>query len=124
MMGRWGYGYGVGGTSWAGMLLTALFAALIIAGLVILIVWVIRAASGDHRYATHGGYGQGHMGRMERENQARYQAGGPDFIGPGPGGGAVGSQDNAVEIARRRFAAGEITKEQYDEILAALNKQP
>lgn len=127
MMGRW---WGTGfdsGAGWLGLLLTALFAALVIAGLVVLVVWAVRTATGagHQRYAMHGGYGPGHTGRVERE-QGRYQAtSGPDFIGPGPqggGGSAATRSDDAVEIARRRFAAGEITREQYDEILNALNR--
>lgn len=125
MMGRWwGTGWS-GGASWLGMMLTALFAALIIAGVVVLVVWAVRNATGagHHNYAMHGGYmGHGQPGRVERE-EGRYQAtSGPDFIGPGPQSGGGGRQDDAVEIARRRYAAGEISKEQYDEILSALGR--
>lgn len=31
-------------------------------------------------------------------------------------------RDDAFEVARRRYAAGEITKEQYDEIVATLRR--
>lgn len=115
MMGRgWDYGYDMMNTgSWIGMLLTALFAALIIAGLIVLVVWAVRSSNG-HRYATHGGYGgPGHRGY----EQERDRGSGFDFLGP-----QSGRADDAVEIARRRFAAGEITREQYDEILNALNR--
>jgi uncharacterized membrane protein len=113
MMRGWDYGYDVMGGNWVAALLTAFFGALIVAGLIVLVIWAIRAASGHggHRYATHGGYG-GH-GRYDD----RSEGGGFDFLGP-----RSGQADDAVEIARRRFAAGEITREQYDEILNALNR--
>ena len=93
MMGR-GYGYGynmMGGYGWFGGLLMLLFGALVIAGIVLLIVWAVRASGG------HGA----------RRRDA-----------PQPPGAA--GHDEAVAIAKRRLASGEITKEQYDEIMRAL----
>lgn len=126
MMGRWGYGTGMGGGGWLGLLLTAFFGALILAGLVVLVIWAVRAAGGGshHRYAMHGGYaGHGPVGTAGGQDTARHQAApGPDFVGPGPAGGGAARTDDALEIARRRFAAGEITKEQYDELVNALRR--
>jgi putative membrane protein len=32
------------------------------------------------------------------------------------GGGGVGQQDSPLEIARRRYASGEITREQFEQL--------
>jgi putative membrane protein len=90
MMGR-GYGYDMmGGYGWFGGLIMLLFGVLVIAGIVLLVVWALRT-SGE-------------------------RAGG---FAPMPPSGMAG-QDEAVTIAKRRLASGEITKEQYDEIMRAL----
>ncbi|MBE0417124.1 MAG: hypothetical protein IBX63_05120 [Coriobacteriia bacterium] len=92
MMGR-GYDYGydmMGGYGWFGGLLVLLFGALVIAGIVLIVIWAVRASSGHG--TTHGS---------------------------APPPGAVG-HDEAVAIAKRRLASGEITKEQYDELMRAL----
>ena len=44
-------GFGVGG-SFAGMWITGLFGLLILAGVIVLIVWTIRALIPDRRYGT------------------------------------------------------------------------
>lgn len=117
MMRGWDYGYDMMGGGWVGALLTAFFGALIVAGLVVLVVWAIRSATGHggHRYATHGGYGQHQEGYHDRDRERGES--GWQFLGP-----RSGQADDAVDIARRRFASGEITREQYDEILNALNR--
>ena len=100
MMGRgygWGYNNMMGGAGWFGGLLVLLFGALIVAGVVLLIVWAVRASSG------HGATGG---------------SGGPEAP---PLPGAAG-HDEAVAIAKRRLASGEITKDQYDEIMRALGE--
>lgn len=92
MMDR-GYGYGydmMGGSGWFGQSLMFLFGALVIAGIVLLIIWAVRAST--HHPAADGG------------------AKPP---------GAVG-HDEAVALAKRRLASGEITKDQYSEIMSAL----
>jgi uncharacterized membrane protein len=90
-MGRgFGYGYNMMGAGWFGGLLMLLFGALIVAGIVLLVIWAVRA-SGGH---------------------------GTTSAPPQPPG-AVG-HDEAVAIARRRLASGEINKDQYDEIMRAL----
>lgn len=88
MYGR-GFDNGYGG-GWLGWLLMLLFAALVIAGIVLLIVWVVRASSG-HGTASGSASPPGVAGHHE-----------------------------AVAIAKRRFASGEITKDQYDEIMRSL----
>lgn len=71
---------GYGGNLWnIGLML--LFGLLVIAGIVLLVVWVSRS-SGNHR-----------------QSQTPTQ-----------------QSDSALETARRRYASGEITKEQYDEL--------
>lgn len=90
MMG-YGYGYGpmMGGWGWGGWVLMAVFWALVIAGVVMLIVWLVR---GPRRHMMMGG------GPMQ----------------------APGSHDEALAIARRRLAAGEITAEQFEQIRKTL----
>lgn len=91
-MGRgFGYGYNMmGGYGGFGAFLMLLFGALIIAGIVVLIVWAVRA-SGGHGTAA---------------------------LTPPPAG-AVG-HDEAVAIAKRRLAGGEITKDEYEELMRTL----
>lgn len=92
MYGR-GYGNGfngmMGGAGFGG-LLTLLFGLLVIAGIVLLVIWAVRASAGHH--------GQ---------------------PGPTPPSANVG-HDEAVAVAKRRLASGEITSEQYEEIMRAL----
>lgn len=95
MMG-YGRGYGPGygdmmGVGWFGGLVILLFGALIVAGIVLLIVWAVRTSGPGH--------GSGHS--------------------QPPQPGAAG-HDEAVALARRRLASGEITPEQYSEIMRAL----
>jgi uncharacterized membrane protein len=90
-----GYGYGYnnmmgGGGGWFAGLLMLLFAALVIAGIVLLVMWAVRASAGHQ--ATSG------------------TALPPEAAG----------HHEAVAIAKRRLASGEITKAQYDEIMQAL----
>jgi uncharacterized membrane protein len=92
MMGyREGYGYGgdMMGVGWLGGLLMLLFAALVVAGFVLLVIWAVRASSG-------------------------HTAAGP-ALHPGMAG-----HHEAVAIAKKRLASGEITADQYDEIIAKL----
>ena len=96
MMGGYGnYGYGgnslMGGGGF-GFLLMLLFGALVIAGIVMLVMWAVRSASG------HGHVVGGTM----------------------PPTSAAG-HDEAIAIAKRRLASGEIDKDKYDEIRRALD---
>ncbi len=91
-----GYGYGynmMNGGGFGGWVLL-FFGVLVVAGIVLLVVWAVRSASG---------HTSGH-----------HMASGPT-LPPS----AVG-HDEAIAIAKRRFASGEITKEQYDEMMRTL----
>ena len=91
MMRGLGYGYDMMGGGWAGTLLMLFFGLLILAGIVLIVVWAMRSSSG------HGQPGTGSMSH-----------------GAAP-------HDEAVAIAKRRFASGEIDKAQYDEIMRGLS---
>ncbi len=90
----YGYGYDMMGGGWLGGLVMLFFGGLVVAGIVLLVIWAVRSASG---------HPSGH-----------HTAGGstrpPSAIG----------HDEAVSIAKRRYATGEITKEQYDEMMRTL----
>lgn len=90
MMRGLGYGYDMMGGGWAGGALMLFFGLLILAGIVLIIVWAMRASSGHH-------------------------------AGAGPVAPGVAAHDEAVAIAKRRFASGEIDKTQYDEIMRGLS---
>ncbi|KUK48850.1 MAG: hypothetical protein XD74_0550 [Actinobacteria bacterium 66_15] len=91
MMGGWGYGYdSMMNVGWLGGLLILLFGVLIIAGIAVLVVWALRQSSNR-------------------------SAGG----GSAPPPSATG-QDEAVAIAKRRLASGEISKEEYEDLLKTL----
>lgn len=89
-----GYGYGYGnmmnGGGWFVGLLFLLFFAFVVVGIVVLVIWAVRAARGRHL--------------------------GDETTSPAGGAG----HHEAVAIAKRRLASGEITKEQYDEIMRSL----
>ena len=87
-----GLGYDMMGAGWLGGLVMLFFGLLVLAGLVLLVVWAVRAVGGGNA-SSHGGPGM-----------------------PGDG------RDEAIAIARRRLAAGEITAEQFDEIMRALGR--
>lgn len=98
MMGRYGgnYDYGFGNSMMAGggfgWVLMFVFGALIIAGVVLLVVWMMRMNSGH-----------GHV------------AGGT--VPPA----AAAGHDEAVAVAKRRLASGEIDTEQYEGIMRSLS---
>jgi uncharacterized membrane protein len=86
-----GYGYGNAmGPGIFGGLFMLLFGALFVALIVLLVVWAVRMSSGHH-------------------------AAGALHVPASPPG-----HDEAVAIAKKRFASGEISKEQYDEIIRTL----
>jgi len=85
-----GLGYDMMGAGWLGGLVMLFFGLLVLVGLVLLVVWAVRATAGGH---------------------------------PSNGAGSGvsdGGRDAAVAIARKRLAAGEITAEQFEEIMRAL----
>jgi putative membrane protein len=69
-------------------LLLFLFGLLVIAGVVMLVVWLVRTAG---------------------KNEGRAGAGTPSP-----------SEDSSIRIARERFARGEISKDEYEEIVRGL----
>jgi len=98
MYGR-GYGYGYGsmmnGGWFVGLLMLMLFLA-VVAAVVLVVVWMVRNQSGHGHGATSV---------------------------PPSGGSATSSQaghDEAVAIAKRRLASGEISTEEYAEIMRHL----
>ena len=86
---RYGYGFDMMNGGWLGVVLTLLFGALVVAGIVLIIVWAVRQSSG-------------------------HTASGPSAPRPDAG------HDEAVAIAKKRLASGEITMEQYDELIRVL----
>ncbi len=88
----WGYSGGMSSGFGLSEILFLAFGALVVAGIVVLIVWAVRSSHS--------------------------QGAGP--MGPGFSSGPSVGHDEAVAIAKRRLANGEINKEQYDEIMTAL----
>ncbi len=89
-----GFGFYGGGFNWIGMIVGGIFTLIILVLLVLLIVFIIRRLSG------HGPGMYRHM-----------------YAG-GPGGGT-----SAKDILQERYAKGEITQEQYRQMLDEINKQ-
>lgn len=97
MMRGYGYGYHMPGAyGGLGALMMFAFGVLVIAAIVLLVVWAVKASQG------HG-----------------TSAGAPPVTGPAAGPGAAG-HDEAVAIAKRRLASGEITPDEYAEIIRVL----
>jgi uncharacterized membrane protein len=94
--GLYGYGYdhmlggGFGGP------LMLLFGAFVLFGVALLVAWALRASRG---------HGHGMMHGMAHGYPTQVPTARPD---------------EASDIARRRLASGEITSEQYSEIMKAL----
>lgn len=106
-------GYGMGGF---GMFFVGLLWVLFIVAIVILIVALARRS----RMHEHGGMTPGmHGGMGTHAPMAPTGAPMTPPVAPTMAPPAVG-HDEAVAIARRRFASGEISKEQFDEIMKAL----
>ncbi|MHB9003340.1 MAG: SHOCT domain-containing protein [Coriobacteriia bacterium] len=112
MMGRnWDYGtgwdmMGGGGSAWVGVLMFV-FGLIVLVGIVLLVIWAVRASNGHG-----GGTNAGH----------RY-AGGPGVDNrPGPLPPTGPGADEAIAVARRRFAAGEISQEEFAQIMSSLSR--
>lgn len=91
------YPFGMmGGWGWIGLLFWLLLVAAIIVVIVVAVRW-------SHTRTMHGT---------------------PPMAGPAPGPtpGPAPAPDEALEVARLRFAKGEITKEQFDEIVGAIKR--
>ncbi len=97
MMGGYGRGYGYDGGygnmmggSWFGGAMMLLFGALILVGIVLLVIWAVRSMSGSKHHQ------------------------------PVAGQPMMPPSDDACNIAKVRYAKGEITKEQYEELCKTL----
>jgi uncharacterized membrane protein len=95
MMRGWDYGYGgmMNGWGWGGWLAMLFFGLLVLIGLILLVVWAVRTASGGN---THAGPQQPNMPTRSD------------------------GHDEAVALAKRRLASGEITPDEYGEIMTRL----
>jgi len=109
MMRGYGGGYGGGpmmdGGGWFLGGLVLCFWFLVVVGIVLLVVWAVRASSG-HGPGHAGGHHQGAPGAPVPLDTAAQPS--------------TGGQDEAVAIARKRLASGEITPEQFAEIMQHL----
>lgn len=94
-----GYGNMMSNGGWLVGLMMLFFGVLFIALVVLLIVWAVRAA---------GGHGKQHHIAVPPV------ASGPTHVS------TTAAHDEAVAIARRRLASGEISPEQYAEIVRHL----
>jgi uncharacterized membrane protein len=90
-------GYGMMGGGWLGMLVGLVLWVLFVALIVVLVIVLARR-----------GYRHSHGEMM------------PGATPGAPGTPPAPGHDEAVAIARKRFASGEITKEQFDEIMGGL----
>lgn len=87
--------HGYNGFGWIGMIIGLVFALVLLAGFVVLVVFAVRRMS---RPFPHHMYGNGQP------------------MSPMVGGAA------AKEIAQARYAKGEITREEYQQIVSDLEK--
>jgi uncharacterized membrane protein len=94
------FGNGMMGGGWPWAVLMGLLWLAIVLGVIFLIVRLVRRDGHTHGPMTMHGMQQGDMGPMT-----------PPAVPP---------HDEAVAIARKRFAAGELTKEQYEEMVKTL----
>jgi putative membrane protein len=89
-----GFFPGLGGGEWLIMILCMAFIVAVIIGIVLLVTWLVRRSSSS---------GRGASALQTPPNP------------PAP---------SAREILQTRYARGEITREQYQEMLADLNQTP
>lgn len=100
-----GYGFygGAGGGAWLFILLGVLLKVLFVVAIVVVVLMLLR------RSRMHG-----HGPMMHDMPAGGMPVATPGVTPPAPG------HDEAVAIARRRLASGEITKEQFDELMKSL----
>lgn len=101
MRGYGGYDGGYNGMMGGGFggIWMLFFGLLVFVGIVLLVIWAVRASSGQHGHMMSGGQ--------------------PPVGGAAPPHGQLGHHE-AVAIAKRRLASGEITPEQYQDIIKTL----
>lgn len=92
------YGYGMAGHHFFGPIVGLVFWLFFIVAVTLLVIWAIRRSGGHMQHIRFAG---------------PYHPGAPL-----PGNG----HNEAVAIAKRRLASGEITSEQYVEIMRALGE--
>jgi putative membrane protein len=83
----WDGGFSFGAGMWIVMALMVFFGVLVLIGTVLLVVWLVRTIAGSAGSASSG-----------------------------TGIGSRSGSATACDIAKQRYARGEITKEQYEEI--------
>ena len=100
----YGYRYGTTmmGRSWVGDVIMLILGLLVLVGIALLIIWAIRALTGGHT-------------PMAGQPGAQH----PGMQPPAPPVAPAGHEE-AVAIAKRRLASGEITPDQYAEIMKTL----
>lgn len=122
MMRGWGYGYGpmMGGGALIGFLIL-LFWLLIVAGIIILIVWLVRRSGHEHGQHMPPGGMQPPSG-MQHPTGVQPPASTPvgTAYPPTPPAAQPPARDEACEIARGRYARGEIDKAEYEDICKTL----
>ena len=108
----YGWGNGTGAFGLGAMLAMMLFGLVVLVAIVLLIVWAVRQS--EHRHPTEHPPGQQYMGGQH------YTPAQPGAMPPAGQGGPMQPRDPAVDAARERYARGEITKEQLDQIVKDL----
>jgi hypothetical protein len=118
MMYRYGYG-GAPGMGWGAGIGLLLLGLLALAGVIVLIAWAVRVAEHPHApmqpFAHAGGHVApgAHVPPVAGPTGAQAPPVGAQPPGPPP-------RDAALDVARERYARGEMTKEQFEEIKTTL----
>lgn len=117
MMRGYGYGYGPMMSGGSGIFLLFLFIAfaiLVVATIVFVILWAVQSSK---RHPGPGAHGQ------VPPPAASYPPtpAAPSTSAPGPAVPGGPGHDEAIAIAKRRLASGEISADEYNEIIKTLN---
>lgn len=111
----WDGGWGVSALGmWVAMAFAVFFGLMVLVGLVLIVVWAARAAGGrDEGRGGDRGWDERGGPRNQRDWTVGSAPGGWDERG---GGGQAGGVEQACDAARMRYARGEISREEYEEI--------